>query len=449
MTENFLSVIEINTVAPDLQLPSDQIVEATDINTIVDPGQATARDVFGNPLLPQSSPAGPFPLGTHEITWVVEDRFGNSTSSVQTITVVDTQAPVFGQAVSILEFADEPLALDLEPPVVTDVFPVTISNDAPSLFPPGTTLVTWQAIDPSGNTSHVQQLVEVAGLDIEVDPAEWIESTPLAEVLIRGTVLSPRNTGILVNGKVADMDYTTFPYPFMQYASLDPGENTISIEALSIGGLQNRVTFVITRDGDEEASPYEIELLNHSGIAPFDAEYEISGLGNGIAETLYYDFEGDGVYDLQRDVSGLQADDVYVLSARHAIPGVYNPSIVIEEAGGGSYRYDFLIRAGDGNSYVGIGHDTWDGLHERLLAGDASGAERFMSEKLAGKYRDAIRDIMPDFPEIVSSYSFFDAIEVRPRLMSFLLNRIEGGEETAYLVYFAQGPDGVWKLVSM
>jgi hypothetical protein len=43
----------------------------------------------------------------------------------------------------------------------TDIFPVTITNNAPSVFLPGKTIVTWTATDTSGNIATATQLVTV------------------------------------------------------------------------------------------------------------------------------------------------------------------------------------------------------------------------------------------------------------------------------------------------
>ena len=53
-------------------------------------------------------------------------------------------------------------ALTLGEPTATDACPdVVVTNDAPEMFPIGTTLVTWTATDASGNKARATQAVTV------------------------------------------------------------------------------------------------------------------------------------------------------------------------------------------------------------------------------------------------------------------------------------------------
>jgi len=74
-------------------------------------------------------------------------------------------------------------ALALGRPAVTDVCgapPIAVTNDAPDVFPLGTTVVTWTASDSSGNARSATQVVTVVGGD---DPS----CCPAGTNVVRGT----------------------------------------------------------------------------------------------------------------------------------------------------------------------------------------------------------------------------------------------------------------------
>ncbi len=444
-----VSIIRVNASAPSLAVPGDIVVEASAIETVVHPGEATAMDAFGGILEAEAGSAGPFPPGVHEIPWTVEDAWGNRSSGVQTITVVDTTPPVVTPPQPVLEFGVSAKPIDLPVPEVDDIFPVEITNDAPDVFPPGITTVTWTASDPYGNTATVEQVVEVADIAVTVDTANWPQETNRRRILVSGSIRSPRNSGVLVNDEVAAIDFTRFPYGFSSYVELEPGINEISIQASAIGGLTADASLLVTREGEEVVSHYTVAVDTHSGVIPFDVTYTIEGVGNGQADTVWIDLDGDGEQEYERDVSELRAGDVLEVGVPIQDPGSYDSVVTIREEDGDIHYFENTIVGVDGMEYVAISHEIWDSFHGHLLAGDVETAETYLSVAMAAKYRQAIMEILDQFPAIITSYSFFEAIWVTPGMTGFLVNRIEGGETYAYLVYFGRGQDGVWKLISM
>jgi len=151
----------VDTTAPQLQAPPDLRQEAQQRQTEVAIGSATASDIF-DVTVSNNAPAA-FPLGTTPVTWRAEDSNGNVSVATQSITVEDTTAPVFlAPPVDIDAEATAVLSpLSLAVPGASDIFDVTVSSDAPSAFPLGTTLVTWQAKDSSGNLTTTMQRVKI------------------------------------------------------------------------------------------------------------------------------------------------------------------------------------------------------------------------------------------------------------------------------------------------
>jgi len=107
-----------------------------------------------------------FPVGTTIVTWVAVDAAGNEASCEQMVTVVDSESPEIACAEAVSIDNDlgtcgaEVTLIDLE---VSDncTGDITLTNDAPEVFPVGTTIVTWVAVDAAGNEASCEQMVTV------------------------------------------------------------------------------------------------------------------------------------------------------------------------------------------------------------------------------------------------------------------------------------------------
>ena len=88
------TIIILDTTIPTITAPSNVQVEAISMErTIVDYGFAQASDQVEVSSITNDAPEV-FPLGETIVTWTATDSSGNSASATQTITVVDTTAPV-------------------------------------------------------------------------------------------------------------------------------------------------------------------------------------------------------------------------------------------------------------------------------------------------------------------------------------------------------------------
>lgn len=104
-------------------------------------------------------------LGTNEVVLTATDANGNSDFCTAIITVVDAINPSLTAPSNKTVIADigECWATNvtLGIPTWSDNCSATVSNNAPSVFPVGTTLVTWTATDQSGNTKTRKQYITV------------------------------------------------------------------------------------------------------------------------------------------------------------------------------------------------------------------------------------------------------------------------------------------------
>jgi gliding motility-associated-like protein len=107
-----------------------------------------------------------YPIGTTTVTWTVTDASGNSATAIQLVNVVDQTAPQAQAQLDVIVSTTqncEATNVVLAEPIATDncTENLTIVNNAPAVFPIGTTVVTWTITDAAGNFTTVNQNVIV------------------------------------------------------------------------------------------------------------------------------------------------------------------------------------------------------------------------------------------------------------------------------------------------
>ena len=142
----------------------DVYAEATATNTALTLTVPLAMDVVGVVSVTNNAPAS-FSVGTTVVTWTAADAAGNTSTAMQNVIVQDTTAPaITGRPLGnvVKEATGRNTAVALTPPSATDLFAVTVTNNAPAGgFPVGTTVVIWTATDVSGNSSSATQNVVI------------------------------------------------------------------------------------------------------------------------------------------------------------------------------------------------------------------------------------------------------------------------------------------------
>ncbi len=189
---------------PILEIPIDLSLEATGFETSVEPGTATAIDLVDGVVTVTHDAPALFPVGTTVVTYSATDNAGNLATAMQNVTVTDTTAPTISPPADVsVEATAFTSPVVLGSVSATDLVDgsVTVSHDAPALFPVGTTVVTYSATDSAGNVATAMQTVTVTDTTaptISVPADVSIEATALHSPVMLGTATATD----LVDGSV-------------------------------------------------------------------------------------------------------------------------------------------------------------------------------------------------------------------------------------------------------
>ena len=280
-----VNVNVVDTTAPTVTCPSPITVEckthsgtpASDPAIAAFLAGASASDVCDpSPTLSNNAPAT-FPDGTTHVTFTATDHDGNPGHCTADVHVVDTTAPTITCPAAITvectthsgtPASDPAIAAFLAAATATDVCdpsPV-ITNDAPAVFPDGTTHVTFTATDHSGNAAN-------CGADVHVVDTR----PPVITVALNRCVLWPPNHKLVTIGASVQVTDICDPNPTFVLTSITSNE--------PVNGL-----------GDGDTAPDIVNATPGTPDVSFQVRSERSGKGTGRDYTIVYtasDFSGN------------------------------------------------------------------------------------------------------------------------------------------------------------
>jgi hypothetical protein len=134
--------------------------------TPVEVPMPTASDICDAAPVVTGDAPDVFPLGTTLITFAATDASGNRATATTTVTIQDTIPPVLSNVpapVTVEQANRNGTRVILPTPTATDICDAApdIVSDAPDVFPLGKTVVTFTAIDDSGNQTTGKTTVTV------------------------------------------------------------------------------------------------------------------------------------------------------------------------------------------------------------------------------------------------------------------------------------------------
>lgn len=241
----------------DWRFFSKPVITVTDLGLFTNTGACSATLTLPTPTVtgfnqivsitsdaPQS-----FPVGVTKVTWAAVDVYGNKATKEQLITVTDNEKPTIQApgAVSVVNDNGTCGATisSLGTPITSDNCGVaTISNNAPTVFPVGTTIVTWTVTDIHGNTTDTaQQLVTV----IDNQKPVVVTKTVTVSLVNGNATISADDVN---NGSFDNCGISSISISKTNFTCTDLGANTITFTATDINGNISTGTATVLVNGN-------------------------------------------------------------------------------------------------------------------------------------------------------------------------------------------------------
>lgn len=281
------TVTVLEGVDPEITCPADIIIDN-------DPGLCSAVVSYTAPvgtddcggestaLTAGLGSGAVFPVGVTTEEYTVTDLSGNTATCSFTITVNDTELPVFECPEDLVVSTDEGVCegtVSFDPPLVTDncdemLIPVqTAGPVSGSTFPLGSTAVTFEATDPAGN-------IETCTFNIVVEDNEApiIDCPDDIEVdagLACSTIVNFGDATATDNCSLASVNQIEGPLSGTEFPV---GETIITFEAEDDAGNTNTCSFTVTVTEEEPPTitcPENIEVDNDPGLCSAIVTYDL------------------------------------------------------------------------------------------------------------------------------------------------------------------------------
>jgi hypothetical protein len=308
-------------------------------------------------------------------------------------------------------------------------------NYAWTNVPAGSYVLTAKAIDDHsavGTSSGVALQVISPALTITIPAAN--ASIPADFVLVMGTYQAPPNSGVTVNGVVANNDGQTF---FVNNFRLAPGANTLTVTLTTADGQTFTQTRTVTSTG---MTPFQITADPDNAFAPATVVLRAANRGsNSITAAQVANF-GTGVAD------GSMFDGETLVKLTFTAAGVYTPTVTVTDTAANTYTQTAAIMVQDKAALDQMLKAVWGDFMNSLATGNKDVAMRKLGGPAQAKYGPVFDVLGPHLGDILASWSAPTVASRDGGVAELGINRIVSGVQRLFLIYMIQGYDGIWRI---
>jgi Glucodextranase, domain B/PKD domain len=389
---------------------------------------------------------------TYALTAQAIDAYGHASNQISAQFTIDTIAPQFGQLqpasgatlneakATIQGQVNEAASVVLTHPDGTTT--VGTQNFAFAVtLKPGLNSFTLLARDFAGNETRVSLQLNFATISVKIASPGTGTTVNTSSVIVSGNFDGPTNTGITVNGVIAQ----AFGKQFLAAVSLVPGLNTLEARATSSDGATVTDVVTVTTTIPAGASPDPIHVLAspQSGIAPLMVKFTVSNTSDDPIQKIEIDFDGDGSFDATSTSADTPIEHVY------ATPGAFQAKSQVTDATGTVHGATHLIVVSRFDDMEQILRGVYTGMLDHLKVGDIDGALTSITGGTRQKYKAIFEALEPNLTTVVDQLGTIERIVISERFAELTVVREKNGGRRAYLVYLLRSEDGVWRIESM
>ncbi|MEP6656126.1 MAG: Ig-like domain-containing protein, partial [Betaproteobacteria bacterium] len=177
----------------------------------------------------------------------------------------------------------------------------------------GSYSITAVATDNLGATTTSAARVVTVNGNVAVSVAPGIDGASIADdsFLFTGTMMAPPNSGITVNGQLAQIDANGNFY--VNGLSLNPGSNAIVVTVNAQDGQTATQTVNVTSTG---AAAFTVAASPTDGLAPLPVTFTMTNRGNVPFQSVEFDFDNSGSVDFSAPAASF-TNGVFVLGATY------------------------------------------------------------------------------------------------------------------------------------
>jgi len=291
----------------------------------------------------------------------------------------------------------------------------------------------------SAKVSITVQPVGSTELTIASPTAPPGASASVAEdfVLVHGTYVGPPNTGITVNGIVAETDGNG--HFAANAVPLDMDANTIDVVLTTLDGQSSTKSLNLVRSG---SAPFRVAATPDSGFAPFTTLLMATSRRVGPVKHVDVTNLGGGTYD----ASLMDGQTLGTLS--FANPGLYLPQLTLTYQNNETYTQTVAIVVKDAARMDEMLVAMFNRVANLLRTHQTATALTLLTEPNRSAFGAVFNELDAKLPQIVDTFAGIGAISLDNELAAYALKRIDGENIKIFMIEYMRDLDGVWRIDS-
>lgn len=358
---------------------------------------------------------------------------------------------------------------------------ITVSYAGDFYWEPATAPPIWHATSSAGGANALPAQTEICGFDPKADypvptgfaPIEQLPGAvpsmglapgatgdqPLAVAItspaadsttadnlidVVGTFTGPANTGITVNGIIANTLNGQF---VANNVPLSAGANSLNVVATTITGATADATVTVVQGGTPGPISISFGGSGSNAFAPTSIpfNYSLSPLPAGAAvQSIELEY-GTGVDPwIGSDISSAPT------SISYSVPGVSTLTLNVYDNQGNTYRAQRTVLIQDFVAKRSMLCDVYGYLKDRLKAKDAAGAANAYQSLIHDQYQNQFTAFDTAMPSVATQLGTITIGRISQGYVDMTLVRDNADQtRSGFPLRMTQGSDGVWRISEM
>ena len=301
----------------------------------------------------------------------------------------------------------------------------------------GKVTLTATATAPDG--SSATSAVNVTGTATVLEITEPPDGSSINgdTILVSGRFQGPPNSGVTVNGVLANIDNGRF---YANNVSLASGANTLTATYTTQDGATDSKTVNVSSTG---SNPIQVTATEYVGLAPMSITLQVVDVSGDQNISVGVEPDDGGSVDATT-VDG----DSATITLTYAKPGTYKPTVILTDSTG-THTQTVAVVVQDPSVLDYLLRNIYGDMLAKLKEGDINGALTAVTGGVHDKYAAVFNALGADLPTIADQLGVIQQPTIGNDLAEYVVLRSTTQGPQGFFVYFLKSEDGVWRIDGM